>query len=70
VAADNGTTIAINGTQVARINAGSFYETTLAGNNQISASNPVMVAQFASEATCSGNVGNPFMMLIPRVISS
>ncbi|MEI6681219.1 MAG: FISUMP domain-containing protein [Bacteroidota bacterium] len=65
VAADNATAININGTPVATINAGGFYETSLAGYNQITASNPVMVAQFAKSATCAGNLGDPFMMLIP-----
>ncbi len=65
VAADNATAITINGTPVATINAGGFYETTLTGYNQITTSNPVMVAQFAKSATCAGNLGDPFMMLIP-----
>ena len=65
VAADNGTVITVNGTQVATINAGVFYETNLAGYNEITASNPVMVAQFAKGSTCAAGIGDPFMMLIP-----
>ena len=68
VTADDGTDISINGTIVATINTGYYYETNLSGSNSITTSKPTIVAQYAKGLSCSGGItGDPFMMLIfPR----
>ncbi len=66
VAASDGTDISINGTNVATINAGDYYETLLTGYNAITTSQATLLAQFAKGHSCTGtNLGDPFMMLIP-----
>ncbi len=66
VAAENATNISINGSAVATINAGDYYETNLTGNNSITTSKATMLAQFAKGEWCSGMItGDPMMMLIP-----
>ncbi|MEI6899472.1 MAG: IgGFc-binding protein, partial [Bacteroidota bacterium] len=65
VAAQDGTDISVNGTTVATINTGDYYETNLIGYNSISTSKATILAQFAKGITCTGNItGDPFMMLI------
>lgn len=66
LAKDNGTTITINGVvQSPVLNAGQQMERNLTTQSVIEADKPVLVAQFAQGSTCSGNPGDPFMMLIP-----
>ena len=66
LAGEDGTEITINGTVVSTINAGSYYEGNLAGNNSITTSKATMLAQFAKGKFCSGGItGDPLMMLIP-----
>lgn len=66
VTAEDGTVISINGTAVATINTGDYYETNLSGYNAITTSKATILAQFAKGRECSGNIdGDPFMMLIP-----
>ena len=61
-----GTQVSVNGSVVATLGAGEFYQAILTGYNQISATEPVMVAQYAKGMTCSGGtIGDPFMMIIP-----
>lgn len=61
-----GTQVSVNGSVVAILGAGDFYQAILTGYNQISATEPVMVAQYAKGMTCSGGAtGDPFMMIIP-----
>jgi|GEM_PF-2242709 len=66
LAATDGTNITINGVHAANINTGEYFERNLAGYNYITASNPVMLAQFAKGIGCTGHInGDPFEMLIP-----
>jgi len=66
LAAEDLTDITINGIPGPTINAGSYYEVNLAGNNSITTSKPAMVAQYAKGMMCSGaTIGDPLMMLIP-----
>ena len=65
VTADDANNIAINGTSVATINTGQHFDTTLAGYNSITTSKPAILAQYARGKQCSGDPGDPFMMLIP-----
>ena len=66
VAAEDATNISINGSAVATINAGDYYETNLTGNNSITTSKATILAQFAKGQWCSGmTTGDPMMMLIP-----
>jgi uncharacterized protein (TIGR02145 family) len=66
LASQDNTQVSINGTWVAALNAGQFYEVDLAGNNSFSADKPVCVAQFAKGIMCTGNItGDPFMIVIP-----
>ena len=66
VASEDNTDVTINGSAVATLNAGDYYESILTGYNVISATKPSCLAQFAKGTTCSGGTtGDPFMMLIP-----
>lgn len=65
LAMTNGTLVAVNGDVVARLNRGQFHERTNVGPTQISASEPVLVAQYANGQVFDGSAGDPFMMLVP-----
>jgi len=70
MAAKNNTTIYVNETTVANLDAGEFYEAELKEVALISSNNPIMVAQYKkSEAlTASNNVyGDPLMLIVPPV---
>jgi hypothetical protein len=59
------TLLAVNGEVVARLNRGQFHERTNVGPTQITASQPVLVAQYANGSAFDGTTGDPFMMLVP-----
>jgi hypothetical protein len=66
LANEDATEVSINGSLVASIDAGDFYETDINGNNAITSTKPTLVAQYAKGVNCSGGTtGDPFMMLIP-----
>ena len=65
LAMTDGTLVAVNGDVVARLNRGQFHERTNAGPTQVSASEPVLVAQYANGQLFDGSAGDPFMMLVP-----
>ncbi|MCX6249953.1 MAG: hypothetical protein NTX61_04290 [Bacteroidetes bacterium] len=66
VAAEDGTGISINGSNVSILNSGDYYETNLSGNNYITTTKAVLLAQYAKGMYCTGSItGDPFMMLIP-----
>ncbi len=74
VASQNGTTVSINGTQVATLNAGQSYEQTIITASLITASQPVSVARYLKGAGCVANpvddpnsvqsLGDPAMVVI------
>jgi hypothetical protein len=65
LAAEDGTTISVNGVTVSTINTGEYYEAILTGYNTISTNHASFLAQFAKGQLCSGATGDPFMVIIP-----
>ncbi|MDX1926135.1 MAG: putative Ig domain-containing protein [Pirellulaceae bacterium] len=65
LAQSNNTQVRINGTLVATLAAGKFYETILTAASIIDASQPVLVAQYSHGQTFDNVPGDPFMMLVP-----
>ena len=47
------------------MNRGQFHERTNTASTQITASEPVLVAQYANGQVFDGSAGDPFMMLVP-----
>ncbi len=68
LSSSNNTDLFFNDSLVATLQFGDFYETVLTGPMHITASNPVLVMQFANgddwDPGLSSN-GDPFMMLVP-----
>jgi len=64
LASQDNTAVRINGSSVAVLNRGQFYQTTLAAPAQIETSAPALVAQYAISADYSGKIPGPFMILI------
>jgi len=66
LAGEDNTTVSLNGTTVATLNTGDYYENILTGLNSINTDKATLVAQFSKGQTCSGGgTGDPMMMLIP-----
>ncbi len=65
LASQAGTVVKINGTTVATLGAGQFHTQLIDGSSSISASKPVLVAQFSNGTTFDDVTSDPFMMLIP-----
>lgn len=68
IASVNSTVLYLNGTVVRQLNAGQFYEMPLTAAGFLSATAPVLVAQFKqSSQVLGGNsiLSDPFMMIIP-----
>ena len=65
LAAQDGTQVSVNGTTVATLNTGDYYQSSMTGYNSINASKATLVAQYAKGSSCCGNLtGDPLMMLI------
>jgi hypothetical protein len=65
LASEDDTEIEVNGTVVATLDAGGFYEQIIDGGAEIAASNPILVAQFSNSTSYDSVTSDPFMMLIP-----
>ncbi len=68
LSSSNGTDLYIDGSLVATLDFGDFYETILTSPAEIEASNPILVMQYANGDDWDPNLsqnGDPFMMLIP-----
>jgi alpha-tubulin suppressor-like RCC1 family protein len=65
LAAENGTAVSLNGVVVANLNRGQFHERIIAGPAQITASKPVLVAQYSNGTGFDNVTSDPFMMLVP-----
>lgn len=65
LASEDSTEVTINGDLVSTINAGEFYETVLRQRSIITATSPVLVAQYSPGQSFDGVVSDPFMMLVP-----
>jgi len=67
LAAYDNTIININGSQVASINRGAFYEEILPSDSlyNINASQPIQLTQYSLGSQSDGVKSDPFMMIIP-----
>ena len=68
LAAEDGTVVRIDGAQVATLDRGELHEQVLEDAAAITATGPVLVAQFAHSFAwdfCANSACDPFMMLIP-----
>jgi hypothetical protein len=68
LASQDNTVISLNGTPIIKLNKGQFYEAPLTQAGFISASSPILVAQFKKTALETQNIdvpSDPFMMIIP-----
>lgn len=65
LAGTNDTQVSINGTLVATLQRGQFHEQIIAGPATISATQPVLVAQYSNSSSYDSVTSDPFMMLIP-----
>ncbi len=67
LASQNNTDVSINGSVVATLNFGDYYETILDQASYVEATNPILAVQFSNGNTWDGsqNPGDPFMMIIP-----
>jgi hypothetical protein len=64
LAATNNTEVRVNGTLVATLNRGQYHERIIAGSAQITATQPILVAQYSNGSSYDNVVSDPFMMLI------
>lgn len=65
LASQDATSLTINGTNVATLNKGDFYETILTEASLISADKPILTIQYANGIGWDNLTGDPFSMLIP-----
>lgn len=64
----NGTTYTVNGVAQAALNAGQFAEVNMAtGAKVIESTVPISVAQYIQGQDCSGNVGDPAMLVLNAI---
>ena len=64
LAAEDNTTVHINGQQVATLDRGQVHEQIIEGPAQILADRPILVAQLANGNDFDGVTGDPMMMLV------
>lgn len=67
VASEANTQVRIDGTLVATLNRGQVYETVQTVARTITATKPVMVAQFAQGRLADNTTGDPFMAILPPI---
>jgi hypothetical protein len=65
LASVDGTTVSVNGAVVATLNRGQFHQQIIAEPAQITADQPILVAQYSHGTQFDGVTSDPFMMLIP-----
>ncbi len=67
MAQTNGTDISVNGSVVASINEGQFFETILSSTsyNRITANQPILVGQYSRSSEADGVISDPFFALVP-----
>jgi len=65
LASQNGTSVTINGANVATLNSGQFYETFLSQPSVIQANYPVMTAEVHDGDGYNNTNGDPYLMLVP-----
>ncbi|TKB96387.1 LamG-like jellyroll fold domain-containing protein, partial [Pedobacter cryophilus] len=64
LAGTNNTVLTINGVVVATLNRGQFFEKIYTPALNITASEPILVAQYANGTSYDNKTGDPFMMLV------
>ena len=64
LASQPGTDVRIDGALVATLAAGRFHTRLVSSASEITASKPVLVAQFANSSAYDNVLGDPFMMLV------
>ncbi len=67
IASEDNTQININGNIVSNLNAGTFYEDTISKPSFIFSNKSIMVAQYITGNSCSGNIGDPAMVLLSPI---
>ena len=65
LAAEDGTTIRVNGVVVATLNRGHYYEQMIEGTAQIEADKPILAIQYSNGGAYDGIKGDPSMMVVP-----
>lgn len=65
LASNDGTHVSINGTELAVLDQGEFYEQIIDGPSQITADQPILVAQYSNGSSFDSVTSDPFMMLVP-----
>jgi hypothetical protein len=65
MASKNGTTVDVDGSAVATLNTGQFYETILTSASTITANNPIQVMQYSNGSSFDGANADPFDITIP-----
>ena len=65
IATQDNTQVSYNGTVVATLNAGQFFEGRVVGGNELTATAPIMVAQYLIGTTQAGEVTDPAMVIVP-----
>jgi hypothetical protein len=61
----DGTNVSVNGVLVATLGRGQLFEQIIATPAQITADQPILVAQYANGIAYGGMTGGPFMMVVP-----
>jgi hypothetical protein len=65
MAAEDNTSVLVNGVAQSPLNANEFFETNLTEPALITSDKPVMIAQYSASSSFDGVTGDPFMMLVP-----
>jgi outer membrane autotransporter protein len=65
VATEDGTTVSVNGAEVATLNAGEYYEARVAGGIELVGSKPILVAQYLVGQSAAGANTDPAMTIVP-----
>lgn len=67
LAARNGTQVSINGSVVANLSAGQYYNTQFGTPSVISANNSIEVAQYSQGTGADGVMGDPFFIMLSPI---
>ncbi len=65
LASEDNTTVIVNGTPVATLDKGEFFEGLYYVGLHITSDKAILVIQYSRGQSCAGAPGDPFMMLIP-----
>ena len=68
IGSQDGTTVTINGQQIAGLNRGQFYETLITQPSYIVSDHPILVVQYSNGTTFDGaSNADPFMIVVPPI---